>query len=151
MCHVRRQANKPKYVLAQYVKDIANFVIWIEKNLSIIEPSLTQDVLNFSFLMKVTYFLFMRGITWHVRHLQKIFLFVSLIQIEEGTEGLKKIVFYVRHYVFEQLQIYNYNNWYLDSELAQMFSSCNLWRSFNVGEYKRQSQRHSHDTRRWPT
>ena len=113
---VRRQVNKLAYVLAQYVNDVANFVTWIEENLNMIEPHWLKMYwislfLNESyiFLKKEedkavdTYFLlcscnkkyhpceyFMRGITWHVKHLQKIFLFVGLIQIEEGTEGVKK-------------------------------------------------------------
>lgn len=172
---VRRQVNKLAYVLAQYVNDVANFVTWIEENLNMIEPHWLKMYwislfLNESyiFLKKEedkavdTYFLlcscnkkyhpceyFMRGITWHVKHLQKIFLFVGLIQIEEGTEGVKKKLCFIFFIMYSNN--YNYNNWYLDSELAQMFSNCNLWRSFNIGEYKRQSQIHRHDTRRWPT
>ena len=49
--HVRRQGNRPTQLLAKHAKDIVNsdnFVTWIKENPSLIESTITHDVLNLS-------------------------------------------------------------------------------------------------------
>ena len=45
---VKRRGNRLAHILAQYVKNNVSYVIWIEKNLSMIESALTHDVLVLS-------------------------------------------------------------------------------------------------------
>ena len=48
---MRLQGNKPSYILAKHAKDIVNsdnFVTWIVENPSLIESTITHDVLNLS-------------------------------------------------------------------------------------------------------
>ena len=46
--HVQRLGNKLAHILAKYAKGIDSFVTWIEKNPSIIESLVIQDVMYFS-------------------------------------------------------------------------------------------------------
>ena len=51
MSHVRHEGNRPTHILAKHAKDIVNsdnFVIWIEENPSLIESTITHDILNLS-------------------------------------------------------------------------------------------------------
>ena len=43
--YVKRQGNRPAYLLVQYTKNIDGYVTWIEENPTIIELALFQDVL----------------------------------------------------------------------------------------------------------
>ena len=46
--HVKRTGNRLAHILAQHVKNIDNYVTWIEENLDFIESALAQDVLFLS-------------------------------------------------------------------------------------------------------
>ena len=46
--HVRREGNKPAYILVQYAKDLVSYVTWVNKDPIIIESVLTYNVLNLS-------------------------------------------------------------------------------------------------------
>ena len=46
--HVKWEGNHPAHNLAQHAKDVFDYAIWIEENLSMIESSLAQDVLFLS-------------------------------------------------------------------------------------------------------
>ena len=55
--HVKTQGNRPAHIFAQYVKNIDDYVSWIEENPIMIESTLIQDVIFLShFLNKSTYF-----------------------------------------------------------------------------------------------
>ena len=38
--HIRRQGNHPAHILAQYVRNLVSFVVWIEENPIMIESAL---------------------------------------------------------------------------------------------------------------
>ena len=46
--HVKRQGNRPAHILAQYVKNIVSYVIWIKENSSIVDSALAHDILVLS-------------------------------------------------------------------------------------------------------
>lgn len=46
--HVKRQGNKPVHILAQFARQIGDFVVWLAETPSLIEYVCTQDVFLFS-------------------------------------------------------------------------------------------------------
>lgn len=46
--HVKRAGNKLAHILAQYAKRLDSYVVWVKKNLVIIESALAHDVWNLS-------------------------------------------------------------------------------------------------------
>ena len=46
--HVRWVGNKLAHLLAQYVRDLDSYVIWIEENLIFTKSALAHDILNLS-------------------------------------------------------------------------------------------------------
>ena len=46
--HVRRQGNRPAYILAQYAENVVSYITWIEENPNMIESALAQDILFLS-------------------------------------------------------------------------------------------------------
>lgn len=42
--HVKREGNRPAHILAQFAKQIGDFVVWLEETPNLIEYACTQDV-----------------------------------------------------------------------------------------------------------
>ena len=42
--HVKRQGNVPAYLLAQYAKEIENYVVWLEECPSFLEHACALDI-----------------------------------------------------------------------------------------------------------
>ena len=42
--HVKRLGNRSAHILAQNVKNVASYIIWIKENPNMIESALTQDI-----------------------------------------------------------------------------------------------------------
>ena len=42
--HVKRQGNRPAHSLAQFARQVGDFVVWLEETLSLIEHACIQDV-----------------------------------------------------------------------------------------------------------
>ena len=45
--HVKRQDNKPAYILAQFARHIGDFVVWLEETSSQIEHACAQDIIHY--------------------------------------------------------------------------------------------------------
>ena len=56
--HMKRQSNRSAHILAQFAKNINNYVVWIEENLYIIESILAQNVLFYQILNESCHLLF---------------------------------------------------------------------------------------------
>ena len=47
--HVKRDGNRPAHILAQFAKQVGDFVVWLEETPNLIEDACSQDVsCNFS-------------------------------------------------------------------------------------------------------
>ena len=47
-CHVKRDGNRPAHMLAQFAKQVGDFVVWFEETPNLIEDTCSQDVSRFS-------------------------------------------------------------------------------------------------------
>ena len=43
-CHVKREGNRPAHILAQFAKQVGDFVVWLEETPNLIENTCFQDV-----------------------------------------------------------------------------------------------------------
>ena len=54
--YVRREGNQSTHILIQFVKQIDNYVTWIEQNPNIIKSNVAQDIPIYLLCNKVTIF-----------------------------------------------------------------------------------------------
>ena len=45
--HVKRDGNRPTHILAQFAKQVGDFVVWLEETPNLIEDACSQDVSRF--------------------------------------------------------------------------------------------------------
>ena len=55
--HVKRDGNRPAHILAQFAKQVSDFVVWLEETPNLIEDACSQDVsCNFLMIYKSSVF-----------------------------------------------------------------------------------------------